>query len=216
MAEKKEEKKTAAKKTPAKATAGKATATKKKAASTAKKAPGRKSATAKAAVKKTAAKKPVARKESAQKAPKKKVVSKSKRKLVEFSITGENYFAATGKRKSAVARVRIFPKGSGQIEINGRKIEDYFFGTLISNATEPVKLAGIKKEIDATVKIAGGGTASQSDAVRHGLAQALVKMDAANRPVLKKAGFISRDSRVKERKKPGLKGARRAPQFSKR
>jgi len=148
----------------------------------------------------------------------KKVISKKRQKKeIEFTLNPKGeYFYATGKRKTAIARVRVFRDGSGKFEINGTPLEKYFFGTLISNAVEPLKIVASKKDFDATIKISGGGIAAQSDATRHGFAVALAKMNSSWRAPLKKAGFLTRDSRVKERKKPGLKRARRAPQFSKR
>jgi len=147
----------------------------------------------------------------------KKIVSKKRQREIIFSIASkEMYFYATGKRKSSIARVRIFQNGSGKIEVNGKKLEDYFFGVLISKALEPFKLIGDKKDFDATIKITGGGTSAQSEAARHGIALALTKMNAQWRLPLKKAGFLTRDARVKERKKPGLKSARRSPQWAKR
>jgi len=146
----------------------------------------------------------------------KKSISKKKKKEIIFSINGKTYFASTGKRKSSIAKVRLFAKGSGNIEINGKDIKEYFFGILIGNATQPLKILDQKKNFDLAIKVQGGGSASQSDAVRHGIAQALVKADASFRLPLKRAGFLTRDARVKERKKPGLKRARRAPQWKKR
>ncbi len=126
------------------------------------------------------------------------------------------YTYATGKRKSAVAKVRLYEKGKGDVFINNAPMEEYFFGTLIGNVLWPLKLAKMEKSFDVVVKVTGGGMHSQADAVRHGIARGLMTFDPALRPILKKAGLLSRDSRVKERKKPGLKRARRAPQWAKR
>ena len=127
-----------------------------------------------------------------------------------------HYFYANGKRKTAIARVRLYEKGKGNIIVNNQPIEDYFFGTLIGNIKAPLKLTKLQKTFDITVKVVGGGISSQSDAVRHGIAKAILVFDPSLRPTLKKVGFLTRDSRIKERKKYGLKRARRAPQWSKR
>lgn len=126
------------------------------------------------------------------------------------------YFYANGKRKSSIARVRLYENGNGDIIINNCPLEDYFFGTLIGNVKTPLKLVNMLKTFDITVKVAGGGVSSQADAVRHGIAKALITFDPALRAPLKRAGFLTRDARVKERKKFGLHRARRAPQWSKR
>lgn len=126
------------------------------------------------------------------------------------------YHYANGKRKTAVARVRLYEKGKGEIIVNNRPMEDYFFGTLIGNVKAPLKLTSTDKQFDITILVTGGGVAAQSDACRHGTAKALQTFDPGFRQALKKAGFLSRDSRSKERKKPGLKRARRAPQWAKR
>ncbi len=127
-----------------------------------------------------------------------------------------NYHYANGKRKTSIARVRLYEKGNGQIIINDFPIEEYFFGTLIGNVKAPLKLAGYLKSFDISIKVIGGGVNSQSDACRSGIAKALTVFDPSLRATLKPVGFLSRDSRIKERKKCGLKRARRAPQFSKR
>lgn len=126
------------------------------------------------------------------------------------------YFYANGKRKTAIARVRLYEKGKGEIIVNGKPAKEYFFGTLIGNLKAPLKLVNLVKNFDITIKIIGGGVSAQSDAARHGIAKALTVYDPALRAALKKAGFLTRDSRVKERKKFGLKRARRAPQWAKR
>ncbi|MBU0727384.1 30S ribosomal protein S9 [Patescibacteria group bacterium] len=126
------------------------------------------------------------------------------------------YFYANGKRKTSVARVRLYEKGKGDIVINNKPIDEYFFGTLIGNIKSPLKLTNVLKTFDITAKVVGGGISSQSDAVRHGIAKALLEYDPEFRSQLKKAGLLTRDSRVKERKKFGLKRARRAPQWAKR
>jgi len=126
------------------------------------------------------------------------------------------YFYANGKRKTSVARVRLYEKGKGDIVVNNKPVDEYFFGTLIGNIKSPLKLANVLKTFDITAKVVGGGISSQSDAVRHGIAKALLEYDPEFRSQLKKAGLLTRDSRVKERKKFGLKRARRAPQWAKR
>ena len=127
------------------------------------------------------------------------------------------YLYGTGRRKSSVARVHLFPGGNGTVTINGRDIDDYFgLETLKYIVRQPLNATGTigKVDIDATVK--GGGVTGQAGAIRHGVARALLLVDDTYRQVLKEAGFLTRDPRMKERKKYGLKAARRAPQFSKR
>ena len=126
------------------------------------------------------------------------------------------YFYGTGRRKKSVARVRIVP-GTGVITINGRDIDDYFgLETLKLVVNQPFGVTETTGKFDIIATVTGGGFSGQAGAIRHGLSRALVAADEANKPALKAAGFLSRDPRMKERKKYGLKGARRAPQFSKR
>ncbi len=126
------------------------------------------------------------------------------------------YFYGTGRRKHSVARVRVYP-GSGNITINGRNIDDYFgLETLKLIVRQPLALTGNTEKFDLICTVAGGGVTGQAGAIRHGLSRALLQVDENLRPELKKAGFLTRDPRMKERKKYGLKAARRAPQFSKR
>lgn len=126
------------------------------------------------------------------------------------------YYYGTGRRKHSVARVRIYP-GSGNVTINGRDIDNYFgLETLKLIARQPLALTDTLDKFDVVCTVAGGGVTGQAGAIRHGLTRALLRYDEELRPVLKKAGFITRDPRMKERKKYGLKAARRAPQFSKR
>ena len=126
------------------------------------------------------------------------------------------YFYGTGRRKSSVARVRIMP-GTGVITINGRDIDDYFgLGTLKLIVNQPFETTNTQGTFDLICTVKGGGVSGQAGAIRHGLARALLQADPNYRSVLKKAGFLTRDPRMKERKKYGLKAARRAPQFSKR
>ena len=126
------------------------------------------------------------------------------------------YFYGTGRRKQSVARVRVYP-GSGKITINDRDIDDYFgLETLKLIVRQPLLLTNNVDRFDVVVRVAGGGVSGQAGAIRHGLSRALLQHSEEMRPILKKAGFLTRDPRMKERKKYGLKGARRAPQFSKR
>ena len=126
------------------------------------------------------------------------------------------YFYGTGRRKSSVARVRVYA-GTGKITINGRDIDDYFgLETLKLIVNQPLELTDTVGKFDIVCTVAGGGVTGQAGAIRHGLSRALLQYEEELRPVLKKAGFLTRDPRMKERKKYGLKAARRAPQFSKR
>ena len=126
------------------------------------------------------------------------------------------YFYGTGRRKSSVARVRVYA-GTGKIIINDREIDDYFgLETLKLIVRQPLALTDTAEKFDIICRVAGGGVTGQAGAIRHGIARALLQYDENLRPALKKAGFLTRDPRMKERKKYGLKGARRAPQFSKR
>ena len=125
-------------------------------------------------------------------------------------------YLGTGRRKSSVARVRLVP-GTGVIKINKRDLEEYFgYETLKMIVRAPLALTDTLSKFDVKVNVYGGGYTGQAGAIRHGIARALLEADADFRPVLKKAGFLTRDPRMKERKKYGLKAARRAPQFSKR
>ena len=129
---------------------------------------------------------------------------------------GKPYFYGTGRRKSSVARVRVY-NGTGKITINDRDIEDYFgLETLKLIVRQPLTLTGNLDKFDIVCRVSGGGVTGQAGAIRHGLSRALRQYNEELRPELKKAGFLTRDPRMKERKKYGLKGARRAPQFSKR
>ena len=126
------------------------------------------------------------------------------------------YYYGTGRRKHSVARVRLYP-GYGTITINGRGIDDYFgLDTLKLIVRQPLALTENLENMDIVCTVAGGGVTGQAGAIRHGVARALLEFNPELRPVLKKAGFLTRDPRMKERKKYGLKAARRAPQFSKR
>ena len=123
----------------------------------------------------------------------------------------------TGRRKKSIARVRITPNGTGKIVINERELNDYFgLGTLQQIVKQPLVLTGLDGKMDVTVNVYGGGLTGQAGAIRHGIARALVEYNEQYKAELKKAGFLTRDSRAKERKKYGLKKARKSPQYSKR
>ena len=125
-------------------------------------------------------------------------------------------YYGTGRRKKSIARVRLVP-GTGAITINKRDIEDYFgLDTLKLIVRQPLEATGLTGKFDVIATVVGGGVTGQAGAILHGIARALLQADAENRPVLKKNGYLTRDPRMKERKKYGLKAARRAPQFSKR
>lgn len=126
------------------------------------------------------------------------------------------YFYGTGRRKESVARVRVYA-GTGKITINDRDIDDYFgLETLKLIVRQPLAITDTTEKFDIVCRVSGGGVTGQAGAIRHGLSRALLQYDESLRPALKKAGFLTRDPRMKERKKYGLHAARRAPQFSKR
>jgi len=127
------------------------------------------------------------------------------------------YIYAVGRRKRAIARVRYYENGKGNIMVNNQDFKKYFpFFTWQKNVTDPLIKIGKIDQADISVLVKGGGKAGQSESIRHGLSRILVKAEAETKPILKKCGFLTRDSRKKERKKPGLKKARRAPQWAKR
>ncbi len=127
------------------------------------------------------------------------------------------YYEAVGRRKRATALVRLFPAGDGTIIVNERPLEEYFVrGGDVLRLKEPLEVTAMENRFNISVKVKGGGMTGQSGAVRLGIARALLKVDPDLRPVLRKGGFLTRDARVKERKKPGLKRARKAPQYTKR
>ena len=131
-------------------------------------------------------------------------------------MADEPYFYGTGRRKNAVARVRLVP-GTGKVTINGRDGQEYFGREALFNyAMTPFKVTDTTGHFDVKARIDGGGVSGQAGALRHGISRALLQVNPEFRPVLKKAGYLTRDPRMKERKKYGLKAARRAPQFSKR
>ena len=132
-------------------------------------------------------------------------------------VSKRPYVYGTGRRKSSVARVHLIPGGSGRITINGREMDDYFgLETLKLIVRQPLNTVGVTDKVDIDCTVSGGGVSGQAGAIRHGIARALLLMDESFRAPLKAAGFLTRDPRMKERKKYGLKKARRAPQFSKR
>jgi small subunit ribosomal protein S9 len=126
------------------------------------------------------------------------------------------YFAGVGKRKSAIACVKLYQGGSGVFTVNGKELHSYFSGTQRENAVAPLRLMGLMQACDIDVLVYGGGKSAQSDAVRHGISRTLILVSPEHRSDLKRVGFLRRDARIKERKKPGLKRARRAPQWQKR
>ena len=127
------------------------------------------------------------------------------------------YYYGTGRRKSSVARVRVYENGTGNITINGRDIDNYFgLDTLKMVVRQPLVSTDLMGKVDVVVTVCGGGVTGQAGAIRHGIARALLVLDENYRATLKAAGLLTRDPRMKERKKYGLKAARRAPQFSKR
>ncbi len=132
-------------------------------------------------------------------------------------VSKRPYVYGTGRRKSSVARVHLIPGGSGRITVNGREIDDYFgLETLKLIVRQPLNTVNVTDKVDIDCTVSGGGVSGQAGAIRHGIARALLLMDESFRTPLKAAGFLTRDPRMKERKKYGLKAARRAPQFSKR
>jgi small subunit ribosomal protein S9 len=131
-------------------------------------------------------------------------------------MEGDARYLATGKRKNAIARVTLLP-GSGKIEVNGRPIEEFFPRPLHqTTASQPLVITGYESSVDVRVRVHGGGVSGQAGAVRHGIARALIEVDPELRGELKRRGFLTRDARAKERRKAGLKKARKRPQFSKR
>lgn len=191
----------------------------------------KKTTTAKSA---PAAKKPAAKKVTATRvkssaesvpAPKKTAeavvetpkVAKETKSASKLPTRAGEFFYAAGNRKTSVARVRLYDKGTGTIEVNGKKLEEYIgVPDKRDSIKAPLRITGHGKTFDITVKTSGGGLSGQADAIRHGIAKALLAFDPSLRITLKRAGFLTRDPRMKERKKYGLHRARRAPQWSKR
>ena len=129
----------------------------------------------------------------------------------------KKYYYGTGRRQSSVARVHLFENGTGTITLHGRDIDDYFgLETLKMVVRQPLNTTSTLGKVDIVATVEGGGVSGQAGALRHGISRALLQVNPDFRPILKKAGFLTRDPRMKERKKYGLKAARRAPQFSKR
>ena len=127
------------------------------------------------------------------------------------------YYEGIGRRKTSTARVRLHAGGTGTITVNDKPVAEYFGRqTDIQNVAAPLKLVGAETRFDVTVKVMGGGDTGQADAAAMGVARALLESDAELKPLLRKAGYLTRDARAKERKKPGLKRARKAPQYTKR
>jgi small subunit ribosomal protein S9 len=127
------------------------------------------------------------------------------------------YYEGVGRRKTATARVRLFPGGDGTVVVNERPLDEYFArDAAIVHLVEPFKVTDTENRFNVSVNVKGGGISGQAGAIRLGIARALLKADPDLRPILRKGGFLTRDARAKERKKPGLKGARKAPQYTKR
>lgn len=146
----------------------------------------------------------------------KKTAKKSTEEKPQTTNFKGKYFYAIGKRKCSIARVRLY-NGEGKIVINGKPASEFItVKTLIGLIKSPFKLTGTNKKYDVSVKVEGGGITSQAEAIRHGISRGLLEADPLSKPTLKKAGLLTRDARVKERKKFGLKRARKGPQFSKR
>ena len=133
------------------------------------------------------------------------------------TIRGEYYYGM-GRRKTAVARVRVFPNGDGSITVNGKDAQAYFGqrDALLATIAAPFRVLDLGNAYNMSIRVVGGGTSGQAGAIRHGLARALVRVNPEWKPALRKAGFLTRDPRMKERKKYGLKRARKAPQYTKR
>jgi small subunit ribosomal protein S9 len=132
-------------------------------------------------------------------------------------MSQQRYYEGVGRRKASTARVRIYPGGSGSVTINGKPLEEYLprFGDA-EESMRPLDVAGLRGKVDVTVSVEGGGITGQTDAVKMGLARALVSLDEELRLAMRRAGLLTRDAREKERKKPGLKRARKAPTYTKR
>ncbi len=141
----------------------------------------------------------------------------AERKTAKTSKIKNVQFLGTGRRKKSIARVRLLPNGTGKITVNGKDIEEYFgLDTLKLIVRQPMELTNTQDKYDVVVNVIGGGLSGQAGAINHGISRALVLAEENLKPELKKAGFLTRDSRMKERKKYGLKKARKASQFSKR
>jgi small subunit ribosomal protein S9 len=143
-------------------------------------------------------------------------VAKTEEAKVEVHAGKGKYIKAIGRRKTAAAQVRVYLTGKGEISINGKPVEKYFDEDRAAIALQPLKLTGLGKDLDISILAKGGGINSQAEATRHGLARVLILLDAELDGAIRAKGWLTRDSRKVERKKPGLKKARRAPQWSKR
>lgn len=170
-----------------------------------------------------------AKKAAPKKAPTKKKAEKAEEKLESMETTaaveveagkaakGGSFIPTVGRRKTSIARVRLIKNGKGAITVNGKKYDAYFPAyDLREEVISPLKITGQETSVDVSAKVNGGGIRGQAEAVRHGISRALVELNPTFRKTLKKLGYLTRDSRKRERKKFGLKGARRAPQWSKR
>ncbi len=166
------------------------------------------------------AKSKVKKEEKKVKAEKQLAVIKQEEKeetIISQSAKGGSFIPAVGRRKTAVARVRLIKNGQGEITVNGKKFDKYFTTyDLRDQITSPLKITGQESSVDVSIKVEGGGIRGQAEAVRHGLSRALIQLNPTFRKTLKKLGYLKRDARKRERKKFGLKSARRAPQWSKR
>lgn len=173
---------------------------------------------AKKAPAKPHAAKPKAKKEAKETAEQKAVVFEAKVEAKEAEADGKKqYYTAIGRRKQATAIVRLYKNGSGSVTVNGKPLKNFFSWEVWENTvTAPLKAVGQADKLDVVVTVRGGGLRGQADAVRHGISRALLMFNPVFRRGLKKIGFLTRDSRVKERKKYGLKKARRGPQWAKR
>lgn len=162
-------------------------------------------------VKKAPSKKNITKKEKVKKVVSKKAIAKKDQKK------SPKYWEAVGRRKTAIARVRLWNTGKQGIIVNDKKIEEYFCKPALSEtALAPLKIVDLISRFGISIKVRGGGISGQSEAVRHGIARALIKFEPPLRKDMRRQGFLTRDPRAKERKKPGLKRARRAPQWQKR
>lgn len=145
----------------------------------------------------------------------KKTAEKEAPKAEKVKLKGK-YETGTGRRKTATARVRLFKNGNGSIMVNDMKAADYFGADYVAIMSQPLKLASQVKDVNLSIVVSGGGKKAQAYAIRHGIARALLEVDEELKPSLRAKGWLTRDARKKERKKPGLKKARRAPQWAKR
>jgi small subunit ribosomal protein S9 len=137
--------------------------------------------------------------------------------MTDQPIAEGRYFYAVGRRKSATAQVRLYPEGTGRVVVNNKAVDDYFSRPMdLVTIARPLQATGHEGTFDISVVVNGGGVTGQADAVAHGVARALLEYDEELRPTLRRGGYLTRDARVKERKKPGLKRARKAPQYTKR